>query len=227
MNAESQHLDFLISQYVDGTLEVAGKKSVEQKLLTDPEARRLYTEHRDVQDLLDDYGSRIPLVNWGEFDKKLEARLEAEAREKQRASMFRRWLRPVAAAAALAIAATLGYTWHALSHEKSNLLVPTTNPTVSAGVAPPVAVIADRPAENQASYVGMRVTEGGAQGAGSVEGMAFGAPADQVALQALQTNVEYGFASLFGHVNTQPKGGSVVGAGHSDANRTDEPDMIQ
>ena len=40
MNAESQHLDFLISQYVDGTLEVAGKKSVEQKMLTDPEARR-------------------------------------------------------------------------------------------------------------------------------------------------------------------------------------------
>ena len=45
--ADNQHLDFLISQYVDGTLEGSGKKSVEQKLLTDPGARCLYAEHRE------------------------------------------------------------------------------------------------------------------------------------------------------------------------------------
>ena len=52
MNSDTQHLDFLISQYVDGCLDGAGKKSVEQKLMTDPAARELYREHREVQDLL-------------------------------------------------------------------------------------------------------------------------------------------------------------------------------
>jgi hypothetical protein len=212
MNAESQHLDFLISQYVDGTLEVADKKSVEQKLLTDPEARRLYAEHHEVQDLLDDFGSRIPLVNWGEFDAKLETRLEAEARGKQRVSLFRRRLRPVAAAAALAIAAGLGYTLHAYSNHKSDLIAPNRNLPVAMGVATANVVFLDKPVATQPSYSGIRVVDAGAPGSGSVEGLAFRAPADQVALQALQTNVGYGFANLFGNLPAT-RGGSVVGAG--------------
>ena len=53
MKPDNQHLDFLISQYVDGCLEGAGKKSVEQQMLNDPAARQLYSEHREVQDLLE------------------------------------------------------------------------------------------------------------------------------------------------------------------------------
>jgi anti-sigma factor RsiW len=227
MNAESQHLDFLISQYVDGTLEVAGKKSVEQQLLTDPEARRLYAEHREVQDLLDDYGSRIPLINWGEFDATLDARLEAEAREKQRASIFRRRLKPVAVAAALAIAATLGYTWHAFSHERAGPIAPGPGVVQTTGTASANVAVLDTPAATRASYAGMRVVEPGMQGTGSVDGLAFGAPADQVALQALQTNVEYGFAGLFGKVNPQTAPSpSVVGSSGSDR-PADEPDPLR
>ena len=117
MKNDTQHLDFLISQYVDGCLEGANKKSVEQKLLTDPGARGLYGEHRETQDLLDDWGNRIPLIHWDEFDQKLAARLEHEVVGGERGSIFRRWMKPVAAAAALFVAATVGYGWHAMSHQ--------------------------------------------------------------------------------------------------------------
>src|SRR4051812_11415189 len=112
MQAESQHLDFLISQYVDGCLEGTGKKQVEQQMLNDPAARALYAEHRDVQDLLDDWGNRIPLFDWSNFARQLDARLEKEQREKERVTIFRRRLRPLAAAAALLLAAGIGYAWH-------------------------------------------------------------------------------------------------------------------
>jgi anti-sigma factor RsiW len=224
MNAESQHLDFLISQYVDGTLEVNSKKSVEQKMLTDPEARRLYAEHREAQDLLDDFGSRIPLINWGEFDQQLEARLETEAREKQRVSIFRRRLRPVAAAAALAIAATLGYAWHAYSNRTVERIAQTPTTVVPAGGASNNVVILDAPVGTRASFSGMRVVEAGVQGVGSVEGVAFGAPADQVALQALQTNVGYGFKGLFGSMIPQSAPGSAVSGS---SRPLDDPDPFR
>lgn len=122
--ADNQHLDFLISQYVDGTLEGTGKKSVEQKMLLDPAARALYAEHRETQDLLDDWGNRLPLINWNEFDAKLATRLDEEAKEQERASIFRRRMKPIAAAAALLLAASLGYGWHALSHRGTTGSVP-------------------------------------------------------------------------------------------------------
>jgi hypothetical protein len=122
--ADNQHLDFLISQYVDGTLEGTGKKSVEQKMLLDPAARALYAEHRETQDLLDDWGNRLPLINWNEFDATLATRLDEQAREQERASIFRRRMKPIAAAAALLLAASLGYGWHALSHRGTAGAVP-------------------------------------------------------------------------------------------------------
>ncbi len=227
MNAETQHLDFLISQYVDGTLETAGRKSVEQNLLTNPEARRLYAEHRDVQDLLDDFGSRIPLINWGEFDARLDARLEAEAREKQRASIFHRRMRPVAAAAALAVAATLGYTWHAYSHENVGPTAAVPGAVESTGAASASVAVLDAPTATMASHAGMQVVEPAMQGTGTVDGVAVGAPADQVALQALRTNMESGFAGLFGKANPQPAPSpSVVGSSGSNRH-SDGPDPLQ
>jgi anti-sigma factor RsiW len=112
MKTDTQHLDFLISQYVDGSLDTASRKSMEQRLLTDPESRKLYTDHREVQDLLDDWGNRIPLINWDDFDNKLASRLEKETVGGNSPWLFRRWMRPVAAAAALFLAASVGYNWH-------------------------------------------------------------------------------------------------------------------
>jgi hypothetical protein len=115
MKSDTQHLDFLISQYVDGCLDASSKKSIEQKLLNDPEARKLYTDHRETQDLLDDWGNRIPMINWDDFDQKLAARLEKETVGSDRGRIFRRWARPAAVAASLFIAAGIGYSVHLLS----------------------------------------------------------------------------------------------------------------
>ena len=215
MKAETQHLDFLISQYVDGSLEGAGKKSVEQKMLSDPGARKLYAEHREVQDILDDYGSRIPMINWGEFEKQLDGRLEVEAREKQRASRFRRRMKPVAAAAALFIAVSLGYGWHALSQAKTpgNPTIAMTAPMVQPQT---VVVFPESIAATKASYIGFGVNEAAATtpASGTVEGFAFGAPPEQVALQALEANIGYGFGNLPGSMTPQtgPARGSAVGS---------------
>ena len=38
MKTDTQHLEYLISQYVDGCLDAANKKSLEQRLLNDPSA---------------------------------------------------------------------------------------------------------------------------------------------------------------------------------------------
>src|SRR5271170_6512852 len=120
MKTDTQHLDYLISQYVDGCLDAASKKSLEQRLLNDPDARLLYKEQHDVQEILDDWGNRIPLINWDEFDQKLARRLENETVGGQRVSLFRRWGKPLSIAAALFVAASLGYGWHAWSISGKN-----------------------------------------------------------------------------------------------------------
>jgi hypothetical protein len=129
MKTDTQHLDYLLSQYVDGCLEGSSKKTLEQQMLVNPAMRELYQEHREVQDVLDEWGNRIPLINWEEFDQTLAKRLEQESVGGQHVSIFRRWLRPLSIAASLAIAVGLGYGWHAWS-------VPTATPTTPVAVAP-------------------------------------------------------------------------------------------
>src|SRR5689334_14029400 len=113
MKNDTQHLDYLISQYVVGSLDSANKKSLEQTLLSSPQARQLYKEHREVQDVLDDWGNRLPMINWDDFDQKLATRLENETVGAERPSFFRRWARPMSIAASLLVAASVGYAWHA------------------------------------------------------------------------------------------------------------------
>ena len=103
MTQETQHLEFLISQYVDNVLDAPNRKFVEQQLSADPAARNLLQQHREAQDMLDDYGSRLPMINWAEFDATLTARLDAEIAAPVQAAAWRRWVRPVAAAAALLV----------------------------------------------------------------------------------------------------------------------------
>jgi hypothetical protein len=145
MKSDTQHLDFLISQYVDGSLDPSSKKSLEQTMLANPQARGLYKEHRDVQDTLDDWGNRIPLIDWDSFDKKLADRLEQETVGSERPSIFRRWARPMAAAAALFVAASVGYTWHAWTSTTITVDTPPVSAVEQHNVVVPFEV--ERPAD--------------------------------------------------------------------------------
>ena len=197
MKPDNQHLDFLISQYVDGCLKTAGRKSVEQQLLTDPAARELYAQQREVQDLLDDWGNRIPLINWDEFDQKLAARLENEEVGGARNTVFRKWMRPVAAAAALFIAASLGYGWHAYSSGQQAAFGP--KPSVSGPQQTASRVtIEGMDAAVHPSRQGMTVNEPG-MGIQSIAGDAtarsaptIGVPENGVAAESLLDSIRFG-----------------------------------
>jgi hypothetical protein len=193
MEADNQHLDFLISQYVDGCLEGSNKKLVEHKMLTDPAARKLYVEHRETQDLLDDWGSRIPLINWDEMEQKLAGRLEADAQVQQRQWQFRRRLKPWAVAAGLLVAVGVGYAWHAMSPGK-----------VAPGSGTPEAVVTNVPRTSVEypdlrrprvpSHEGIRIEEGG-PGGRTVESRnvaEISPPADATAYTSLMASVRFG-----------------------------------
>jgi len=206
MKAESQHLDFLVSQYVDGCLEGGNRKTLEQQLLTDTHARGLYAEHREVQDLLDDWGNRIPMVDWDDFDKKLAVRLEKEAIEMQRQTIFRRRLRPVAAAAALLLAAGVGYGWHAMSHPADRV---NANAVAKNDAAVPRIAVSfpELAAPRRASQQSLKVEEGRAV-AGGVTGVAVAAPDGAILGDALRQAAgvpQVGSVVTMGTPSTQPR----------------------
>ena len=211
MEPDNQHLDFLISQYVDGCLEGANKKLVEQKMLGDPAARRLYAEHRETQDLLDDWGNRIPLINWDEFDGKLAARLETDARETERTSVWWRRMKPLAAAAALLLAVGAGYAWHGVSQGKG---------AISEGTPGTVVVNAPRTSVEQEdlkrpggpSYARMEIVESGPAGlaVGPHNLVEVSAPPEQTAYKSLMDSVELGFGRWANGARTAPNGAVAV-----------------
>jgi anti-sigma factor RsiW len=204
MKKDSQHLDFLVSQYVDGCLEGTSRKSVEQQLLHDPAARSLYSEHREVQDLLDDWGNRIPLIDWADFDRNLDARLEKEQQEQARSLNFRRRMRPVAAAAALLIAVGIGYVWSTVSHGTRQDAVAVDAPTPAVQPARGVQ-FHDMAARGSPSSHSLVVVEPAAQGlANGTVVSRVSLPADSEAAQSLWDTLALGMPT-----SNLPSRGSV------------------
>lgn len=115
VKSDTQHLEFLISQYVDGTLDVNTRKTVEQELVRNRDAREIYRQQQEVQDVLDDYGNRLPWINWDEFDKTLATKLENETMGSGERAWWVRWGKSMSVAAALLIAVGVGYSWRAWS----------------------------------------------------------------------------------------------------------------
>ncbi|HVX86635.1 MAG TPA: hypothetical protein VH253_17770 [Phycisphaerae bacterium] len=211
MQHDHQHLDFLISQHVDGSLDAAGRKSVEQRLLTDPEARKLYQEHREVQDVLDDWGSRIPMINWDDFDKKLADRLEKETVGTP-ARRTPGWWKPVAAAAALFIAAWTGYAWHTVSGTTSQTPVAIAAPHGSSNMSTASVKIDDNRSAPLASSARFRVDDSpmslAAQDS-SLPSVKVTAPVDVAASEALRDAVMSGLSHLSNVANLDSKPGSA------------------
>lgn len=231
MNNDNQHLDFLISQHVDGCLDAAGKKSVEQRLMSDPDARKLYQEHRDVQDVLDDWGSRIPMINWDEFDQKLATRLEKETVGAEKQGGFwggkRKWYKPVAAAAALFVAASLGYGWHGVSGRITP--VGPTGPAQVASVEGPsssVTIEGGRTVRATSSQFGVVEPLGmgvGSVASGKVEVIP---PGDVAAVESLKDAVMSGLSNVADgtatRYNLQSKPGSASAMNGFEQKHSDE-----
>lgn len=149
MKSDTQHLEFLISQYVDGTLDAPSRKTIEQQLLTDPVARKLYQQQQETQDVLDDFGSRLPMINWSEFEATLAERLEKEAPASRPRFYWKTWIKPAAVAAGLFLAVGIGYFMRAMEVPTSHtniVEVPTKNvmPDRSVAIEIPVSRVAAR-----------------------------------------------------------------------------------
>jgi anti-sigma-K factor RskA len=145
MTSDNQHLEFLISQYVDQTLDAPDRRLIEQRIATDPVAGRLFKDQRDIQEVLDEWGNRLPMINWDQFDRTLAARLQQEVKvESPIARNARPWGRALAMAAALVVAATLGYAWHAVNVTNPGLGQP--QASVADTNSPLHSVAVDRPA---------------------------------------------------------------------------------
>ena len=94
----------------------------------------------------------------------------------------------------------------------------------------PVAWYPDSVAATKASHIGFGMIEPAATtlAGGSVDGIVYGAPADQVALQALETNIRYGFENLADSLAPRqaPAKGSTVGFSATPA-PSDDGDILR
>lgn len=100
---DRDNLDFLISQYHDGELDPLQRQAVAAQLAQDEASRRLLHDHQRVQEALDEWANRLPLVDWNCFHQELQQRLRLCRRT---GTIRRRVVR--FAAAGLAIAGLLG-----------------------------------------------------------------------------------------------------------------------
>ncbi len=196
MKTDTQHLDYLISQYVDGCLDLGSRKSLEQRLLNDPEARKLYKEQHDVQEVLDDWGNRIPMINWEQFDHNLALRLENETVGGRTRNLFRRWGRALSVAAGLMVAASLGYGWHAWTVSEKHQIATNTVPQVHASMNPGVAVEPSVTTKD-ASVARVQVDEQpGNADVSAKDSVAITPPGNSEGADALSAGVKYGLPNV-------------------------------
>lgn len=122
-------LEFLISQYVDGTLEEAVRADVERRLQTDAAAQVLLKEHRAVTELV--RLAPLPEVRWERLAETISGAIDDEMESRMRRAS---WLiRPVRAGW-LALAASVliagGIAIHFMSGSRNPISVPHgTSPT--------------------------------------------------------------------------------------------------
>lgn len=104
---ESQ-TEFTMSQYADGALNEADARAAALRFSGDANAMRIEREHRQVQELLDQWGTQQPAVDWSA----MQARISAAVRREAATAGRRRWLRlagGLAVAASVVVAALVGF----------------------------------------------------------------------------------------------------------------------
>jgi anti-sigma factor RsiW len=117
-------LEFLISQYADGTLEEADRGTVERALESDPGARALLEEHRALTRLV--RAAPLPEVRWEMLVETISGAIDDEMEFRMRRAS---WLiRPVRAGW-LAVAASVliagGLAIHFMTGSRNTITSPT------------------------------------------------------------------------------------------------------
>ncbi len=94
-------MEYLISRYADGTLSEPERRKAIQLIDSNPECRRWLADHKQLNEVMADWSSRLPMLDWatfnGELAKKIDQKMQAG---NMRLNRIRRWL-GVAAVAGL------------------------------------------------------------------------------------------------------------------------------
>ena len=147
-------LEFLISQYLDGTLSAPEQKALEARLSQDPRLRARLDEYARLDDLLRT-GLPTPPMDWNDFANQISSSLAmapSPARTHRLTGAF-------AAAAALAACALLaiGITLRQTRQTPPTIsaVVPSTSPVEEIARADVVGPAAESPAGTSWSQVGL------------------------------------------------------------------------
>jgi anti-sigma factor RsiW len=103
-----EELEFLISQHLDGTLDAAERVKLDDALAARPEARELLAEHARLDALLKSSRAAVDVdAEW--LSSQIAGRIDEDS---ARSLLLRRWMwmSPIAAAAMLMIALTIGFS---------------------------------------------------------------------------------------------------------------------
>jgi anti-sigma-K factor RskA len=121
---EHEHLEFLISQYADGTLDEADRAAVERRLESDAEARAMLEEHRAVTRLV--RAAPLPQVRWDRLAETISGAIEDEMSARmRRASWAIRPIRPMWIAMAASVLIAAGIAVHFVMGPRNTATHPT------------------------------------------------------------------------------------------------------
>ncbi len=92
-------MEYLVSRYADGTLSEPERRKAIQLIESNPECRRWLADHKQLNEVLADWSSRLPMLDWatfnGELAKKIDQKMQAG---NMRLNRIRRWLGAAAVA---------------------------------------------------------------------------------------------------------------------------------
>lgn len=114
-------MEYLISRYVDGSLSEPERRKAIQLIKSNPECRRWFAGHRQVDEVMADWSSRLPMLDWKAFNSELEQKIDRRVQAgNARLHRIRYWLGAVAVAG---LAGLIGATlW--LAHPPARRDVP-------------------------------------------------------------------------------------------------------
>lgn len=115
----NEQLEFLISQYADGTLPEAQRVELERRLVDDTEAQALLAGDRALTDLL--RSDRLPDVRWDRLAESISGAIDQQLQERaDRASWWMRHRLPTSLAVAASAFIAIGVAIHVLAPHHSH-----------------------------------------------------------------------------------------------------------
>ena len=149
MEMDREQLEFLISQYVDGTLSAAEVTALEQTLASDAEARAMLEDFRRLDASLK-RETALPAINWDRLSERLSNAVAAEDDRASRVYRIGAWWGRVAVAAVVLIAVGSVVLFHFHKPAKLEVVSGPTPPqptgVVIAEISGPVVEAATQPA---------------------------------------------------------------------------------